>query len=116
MREKLDGVYALWSGKVCLLWQPNDSWERWKVSRKGRMKVSHLEAALSHETRGPPPVIGEEFAARQLRGIQQPAGIFVHSHPEEFQVNRDWLIFWSERNLLVECFDKDYNFAKSVRL
>ena len=53
------------------------------------MKVSHLEAALSHETRGPPPVIGEEFAARQLRGIQQPAGIFVHSHPEEFQVNRD---------------------------
>ena len=49
------------------LWQPGNSRERWKVSRKGRMKVSHLEAALSHEAGlQPPPVIGEEFAASRL--------------------------------------------------
>ena len=75
-----------------------------KGCRKGRMKVSHLEAALSHEAG--PPVIGQEFAASSGIQLRQHGGIFVHSHPEEFQVNRDWQIFWSERNLLVECLQR----------
>ena len=77
---------------------------------KGRTKVSHLEQpALSVKRPGQPAsaVIGEEFAGFGIRlGVfGQGGGIFSHSlssHPEEFQVNRDWPVFWSaRRNLLV---------------
>ena len=119
--QKTDALYLSWETRWCALWhsclvgklptlQPGNSWERWEVGWKATRK-SLISNNQHYPWSGPAmpasAVIGEEFAGFGIRlGVfGQAGGIFSHSlssHPEEFQVNRDWPVFWSaRRNLLV---------------
>ena len=79
---------------------------QWKAARKSLIS-NNQHYPWSGPAMPASAVIGEEFAGFGIRlGVfGQAGGIFSHSlssHPEEFQVNRDWPVFWSApRNLSV---------------